>query len=128
MQRNAENEHVAARPQVDLLPEITMTPLFRAPAESLIPGPLRSEVQTYIASRQPPSFPGTLARRMALSPTDALLCDARYNIPMLNAFVFHVGLTVGTFPAGPVLPSGCCHGCMASFLAGTYLHFFNEDE
>ena len=33
-------------------------------------------------------------RRMTLSPLDAMLCDARYNVPMLNAFVFYVGLSV----------------------------------
>ena len=79
---------------MDLLPEIGLPPLFRPPAESLLPVSLRNEVQSYISNRQPEAFPASLAGRMALSPTDALLCDARYNVPMLNAFVFHVGLTV----------------------------------
>ncbi|KAK9805719.1 hypothetical protein WJX73_001907 [Symbiochloris irregularis] len=79
--------------KVDLLPEITMTPLYRPPSDSLLPASLRAEVQSYISTRQPPTFPSTLAARMALSPTDALLCEAKYNVPMLNAFVFYVGLT-----------------------------------
>ena len=90
----ASTERVTCLSKVDLLPEITMTPLYRPPADSLIPASLRNEVQAYIATRQPASFPSSLARRMALSPTDTLLCDARYNVPMLNAFVFYVGLTV----------------------------------
>lgn len=71
-----------------------MPPLFRVPADALMPASLRQETQSYVASRQPEGLPASLARRMALNPTDAMLCDSRYNVPMLNAYIFYVGLTV----------------------------------
>ena len=91
--------------QVDLLPEIGMPPLYRPPPDNMLPASLRSEVQSYIATRQPEGFPATLARRMALSSTDASMCDLHYNVPMLNAFVFYVGLSVR-----PYYCPDLCHG------------------
>lgn len=113
--------------QVDLLPEITMTPLFRPPSDSLLPASLRAEVQSYITTRQPSTFPSTLAARMALSPTDALLCEAKYNVPLLNAFVFHVGLTV-SHPQPLCCASDGPDDCLwASLLAPLHDSFSHAD-
>lgn len=90
--------------KVDLLPEIGMPPLFRVPTDALMPASLRQETQSYVASRQPEGLPASLARRMALNPTDAMLCDSRYNVPMLNAYIFYVGLTAIPQTKGPFTP------------------------
>ena len=80
--------------QVDLLPEIGMAPRFRPEVTTLLGPALRTEVDAYLAHRQPPHFPGSLRSRLALPPHEVAICGTKYNVPLLNALVFYVGIQV----------------------------------
>lgn len=80
--------------QVDLLTEINQAPMFQAPTAAQLPPALAAEVQDWVAGLQPPGFPASLAARFLLPPAEATLTNQRYNVTLLNSFVFFVGLTV----------------------------------
>ena len=99
--------------------------MFQAPTAAQLPPALAAEVQEWVAGLQPPGFPASLASRFLLPPAEATLTNQRYNVTLLNSFVFFVGLTVR-----PVLLRGpaaatckwrnvCCVCCVRSFTACT---------
>lgn len=54
----------------------------------------RSEVDTFLHSRSNQSFLVQLPARLQLPAQEAMLCGTRYNVPLLNALVFYVGIQV----------------------------------
>jgi len=94
---------------VDLLAEIAVPPRFRPGAEALLPPALRAEVDAYLAARQPAGFLAALRQRLLLPAHEVHLCGTKYNVPLLNALVFYVGVQARAAPAGPAPPaSGDC--------------------
>lgn len=77
---------------MDLLAEIAAPPHFRPGAEALLPGGLRGEVDAYLAARQPAGFLAALRQRLLLPAHEVHLCGTKYNVPLLNALVFYVGM------------------------------------
>ena len=77
-----------------------MPPRFRPGAEALLPPALRAEVDAYLASRQPAGFLAALRQRLLLPAHEVHLCGTKYNVPLLNALVFYVGVQAR--------PSPCC--------------------
>ncbi len=86
---------------MDLLAEIAVPPRFRPGAEALLPPALRAEVDAYLAARQPAGFLAALRQRLLLPAHEVHLCGTKYNVPLLNALVFYVGVQVRAAPAGP---------------------------
>ncbi|KAK9843414.1 hypothetical protein WJX81_000935 [Elliptochloris bilobata] len=80
---------------VDLLAEIAVPPRFRPGAEALLPPALRAEVDAYLGSRQPAGFLAALRQRLLLPVHEVHLCGTKYNVPLLNALVFYVGVQAG---------------------------------
>jgi CCR4-NOT transcription complex subunit 1 len=80
---------------VDLLPEINVAPSYQPEASSLLPDAFRAEVDAYLGSRQPPSFLANLKQRVVLPQHENILTGTKYNVPLLNALVFYVGIRVG---------------------------------
>ncbi len=71
--------------------------------DALLPKALQSEVDAFLAGRSPPGsapWPTTLRARLTLSPQDALLSGTRYNVSLMNALVFYLGIQVGTCSCG----------------------------
>ena len=73
--------------------------MFQPPSAQQLPMALVSEVQDWVASGQPSNFAASLAGRFLLPPAEAVLTNQRYNVTLLNSFVFFLGLLVR--------PSGC---------------------
>ena len=88
--------------QVDLLAEIAVPPQYRPDASALLPGPLRGEVDAYLAARQPVAFLAGLRQRLLLPQAEVQLHGTSYNVPLLNALVFYVGIKVRWCPCGAV--------------------------
>ena len=89
--------------QVDLLSEINQQPMFQPPTGQQLPQAMATEVQEWVTNRRPANFLASLATRFLLPPADAVLTSQRYNIPLLNSFVFYVGLTVCRQQRKPLL-------------------------
>lgn len=57
----------------------------------------RTAVDTYMKARDPSGpFLGSLRNRIALSQQESIMQGTRYNVPLLNALVFYVGIEVIT--------------------------------
>ncbi len=82
--------HLPSPPQVDLLPEINLVPTMFPPPEQLLPQAMRADVDTFIATRQPPTIPSTLKQRF-MKEGDTTGAVSRYNVTLINAFVCYVG-------------------------------------
>lgn len=54
------------------------------------------QVDAYLAQQQPVSFLQSLRPRLMLSSQDVALSGTRYNVSLLNATVFYVGIQVST--------------------------------
>ena len=61
----------------------------------LAPHFCRAELDSYLKTRQPASFLHSLKQRLVLAPQDAIMHGTRYNVPLLNALAFYVGIQVG---------------------------------
>ena len=92
------------RLQVDLLAEIAVPPRFRPGAEALLPPALRAEVDAYLGSRQPAGFLAALRQRLLLPAHEVHLCGTKFNVPLLNALVFYVGVQARRPSPAPALP------------------------
>ena len=54
-------------------------------------------MDTYMKARDPSGpFLGSLRNRIALSQQESIMQGTRYNVPLLNALVFYVGIEVRT--------------------------------
>ena len=80
--------------QVDLLSEINQAPMYQPPTPEQLPPALAGEVQEWVGGLQPAALPPSLAARFLLPAAEAVLTNQRYNVTLLNSFVFFVGLTV----------------------------------
>ncbi len=80
--------------KVDLLPEIASPPRYAPAPDALLPAPLRAEVDAYLAGHGPAAtaFLMGMRSRLTLSPADALVCGTKYNVPLINALAFYVGI------------------------------------
>ena len=57
----------------------------------------RTAVDSYMNARDPNGpFLGSLRTRIALSQQESIMQGTRYNVPLLNALVFYVGIEVIT--------------------------------
>ncbi len=70
----------------------------------------RSEVDTFLPSRSIQSFLVQLPARLQLPAQEAMLCGTRYNVPLLNALVFYVGIQVCS-PHGLMCPCNMNLSC-----------------
>lgn len=52
------------------------------------------QVDSYMTQRSPAAFLSGLQARLVLPSTDVALSGTRYNVPLLNALVFYVGIQV----------------------------------
>jgi CCR4-NOT transcription complex subunit 1 len=80
--------------KVDLLPEISQSPRVTCGAEDalLVRFPsLRLELDQFLETRQPSSFPDQLRRALLLPPAAAAAAGARYDAPLVNAVVLRCG-------------------------------------
>ena len=79
--------------KVDLLPEISQSPRVVADAENAFrASPLRAELDAYLKTRGPRGFTSDLRQRLMLEPRAAAAAGTRYNVPLMNALVLHVGV------------------------------------
>ena len=78
--------------KVDQLPEVAQPPRYSPPVESLLPPQLRAEVDGILGRLAPPGAALSLRQRLVLSPSEALAAGSRYNVPLINALVFYVGI------------------------------------
>ena len=61
----------------------------------MVRGCYRSAVDSYFRARDPSGpFLSSLKGRIALSQQDSIMQGTRYNVPLLNALVFYVGIEV----------------------------------
>jgi CCR4-NOT transcription complex subunit 1 len=77
-----------------LLPEISQSPRVTCGAEDalLVRFPaLRLELDAFLETRQPSSFPDQLRRALLLPPAAAAAAGARYDAPLVNAVVLRCG-------------------------------------
>jgi CCR4-NOT transcription complex subunit 1 len=80
--------------KVDLLPEISQSPRVTCGAEDalLVRFPaLRLELDQFLETRQPSSFPDQLRRALLLPAAAAAAAGARYDAPLVNAVVLRCG-------------------------------------
>ena len=63
------------------------------------------QVDSYMSQRLPASFLPSLQSRLVLPSSDVTLSGTRYNVPLLNALVFYVGIQVRNVPLDG---SHCC--------------------
>ena len=80
--------------KVDLLPEISQSPRIVADDENAFrSSPLRAELDAYLKTRSPRGFPSDLRQRLMLEPqAAAAAAGTRYDVPLMNALVLHVGV------------------------------------
>ena len=78
--------------QVDLLPEISQPPRVLGKTSGAIQ-PLIPDLDRYVKSRTPPTFPATLKARLLLPPEAAASGDSQYNSSAINSLVIHVGMS-----------------------------------
>ena len=89
--------------KVDLLPEIAVPPRFVPDPDALLPPALRGDVDAFLAGAPPPGFLPGLRLRLALPAADAVVCGTKYNVPLINALVFYLGIRAveGAPPGAP---------------------------
>lgn len=78
--------------KVDTLSEVTQPPRYSPPADSLLPGPIRGQVEAILAGTAPSGATSALCQRLNLSPVEAAARGTRYDAPLINAIVFFVGI------------------------------------
>lgn len=79
---------------MDLLPEINVAPSYQPEKTALLPEALRTELDTYLETRGPASVLANLKPRVLLPQHENILTGTKYNVPLLNAMVFYVGIKV----------------------------------
>ena len=80
--------------KVDLLPEIAAPPRLPADADAALRAkPLRAEIDAFLQNRPAAALPVELRSRLMLPAAEAVASGTRYNVPLLNALVLHVGCT-----------------------------------
>mmetsp|Transcript_11818 Transcript_11818/g.28865 ORF Transcript_11818/g.28865 Transcript_11818/m.28865 type:complete len:543 (+) Transcript_11818:3-1631(+) len=78
--------------KVDLLPEITQPPrLLSSVSAALDSAGLRPDVDSYLKNRAPYTMLLELRQRLLLPEAEASAAGSRYNVPLLNSLVLHVG-------------------------------------
>jgi len=81
--------------KVDLLAESGVAPRLApdwdAALREAAGGQLSSQLNSFLASRQPAALTSDLRSSLLLSPGEAAVLGTRYNVPLLNALVLHCG-------------------------------------
>ncbi len=63
----------------------------------------RTAVDSYLRARDPSGpFLASLRGRIALSQQESIMQGTRYNVPLLNALVFYVGIEVSSWSVAAV--------------------------
>eukprot|EP00002_Diphylleia_rotans_P016402 TRINITY_DN318_c0_g1_i1.p1 TRINITY_DN318_c0_g1~~TRINITY_DN318_c0_g1_i1.p1 ORF type:complete len:1661 (+),score=335.47 TRINITY_DN318_c0_g1_i1:681-5663(+) len=79
--------------KVDLLPEISHPPrVLSSYATALTQANLKSDLDNYLKTRQPQTFPMELRARLSVQTPGRT--TPQYNVPLINAVVLHVGMQV----------------------------------
>lgn len=78
--------------KVDQLPEVALPPRYSPPVDSLLPAPLRAEVDAILTGQTQPNAVAALRQRLLLGPSEVLPAGSKYNAPLINALVFYVGI------------------------------------
>ena len=79
---------------MDLLPEICVAPQYRPSMEELLPAAMRKEMNAFLATGQPHNYPTILRQQVTLQPHEHMLYGTKYNVVLLNASVFYIGVWV----------------------------------
>lgn len=78
--------------KVDLLPEIQQAPTVTAEyTKTLEAAGLLADVNGFLANRGPMTFLLELRAKMFLPTEESYLVGTKYNVPLMNALVLHVG-------------------------------------
>jgi CCR4-NOT transcription complex subunit 1 len=82
--------------KVDLLPEISQSPRVLSDyASALVANNLKTDIDNYLKSRSPISFPSDLKQKLMLDSNnqpEILSTGSKYNVPVINALVLYVGI------------------------------------
>nr|XP_025640967.1 CCR4-NOT transcription complex subunit 1 isoform X1 [Arachis hypogaea] len=80
--------------KIDLLQEITQSPRILSEVDAAIKAKqIKADVDEYLKTRQQNSpFLSELKDKMLLSPNEAASAGTRYNVPLINSLVLHVGM------------------------------------
>ncbi|CAB4419785.1 unnamed protein product [Rhizophagus irregularis] len=82
--------------KVDLLPEISQSPRVLSDyASALVANNLKNDIDNYLKSRSPISFPSDLKQKLMLDSNnqpEILSTGSKYNVPVINALVLYVGI------------------------------------
>ncbi len=78
--------------KVDLLPEINQSPRILANYVPNLGAELFNQVESYLKNRTPMTFLLELKSKLTVSPQEAITTGTKYNVPVLNALVLHVGI------------------------------------
>jgi len=92
--------------KVDMLPEVAQPPRYSPAAENLLPPAVRAEVDAILSGKVPAASAGALTQRLVSTQQEYAATGSRYNVPLINAVVFYVGIraveasapTPGTVP------------------------------
>merc|ERR1719231_2068543 len=78
--------------KVDLLPEISQSPrILSKYTTTLSHNNLKADIDTFLKTRGPASFLQDLRSKLLLPAAEASAAGTRYNAPVINALVLHVG-------------------------------------
>jgi CCR4-NOT transcription complex subunit 1 len=79
--------------KVDLLPEISQSPrVYSNYTQALSYNNLKSDIDTYLKTRQPTSVLMELPQKLLLPPAEQAQHGTPYNVPAINALVFYIGI------------------------------------
>eukprot|EP00667_Euglena_gracilis_P006603 EG_transcript_6662 len=107
--------------KVDLLPEVAQPPRILSkvveqlrPSPTFVPPVPLPEVDAYLQTRSPPTWPASLAQRLVLPPAQAATAGTRYDVPAINALVLYVGATaISQLQHGPTPVTASAVDCPA---------------
>lgn len=82
--------------KVDLLPEISQSPRVLSDyASALYANNLKNDIDTYLKTRTPISFPVELRSKLMndnINQPEIASTGSKYNVPVINALVLYVGI------------------------------------
>ena len=114
--------------KVDMPPEVAQVPRYSPQADALLPNPLRAEVDAVLAGQVNPSTASpTLQQRIIENTSDALVSGSRYNIQLMNALVFYIGVKAVEASAPKPGAKPVVSGTTAMSLYSTLLRDFDAE-
>ncbi|CAL5195221.1 unnamed protein product [Lathyrus oleraceus] len=80
--------------KIDLLQEITQSPRILSEVDAALKAKqMKADIDEYLQTREQPSpLLSELKEKLLLSPNEAASAGTRYNVPLINSLVLHVGM------------------------------------